>query len=368
MKTLNSQKKLIALDMMKAFAVFFMFLGHIVIMYGTPKVIGSTAITWIAFCAEGIGAPAFIFSMGLAIVLSSPKSPRQIWSRGLLLILTGYVLNFLKFFPTITLFRVFPEALFAETGRVNNIAGLLSFIFIADILQFAGIAYIFCSFLFQYVRNYQIWAVLLALPLLGLAPYLYQEQYASGNYFMQLFYGQNFQVYFPVCPWMAFPLLGMAAGYFIRNYPNQKRNMPGFLGIGLMGITIGFLLIQSDPSGQFGTDYYHRKHGALIMYCGQLLTFLSLLYFISPFLTSGMVKGIRFCSRNVTRIYILQWILIYWGWAFTPYHSLPGRLVVPYLIGFIVLTMLLTAGWEYLSSGAKKKSVLAKEEPVVKPN
>ena len=368
MKTLTLQHKLIALDIMKAFAVFFMFLGHIVIMYGTPEVIGSTAITWIAFWAEGIGAPAFIFSMGLTVVLSSPKTPAQIWSRGLTLIVTGYVLNFLKFFPAITLFGVFPEALFAETGRLNNTEGLLSFIFIADILQFAGIAYIFCAFLFRYTRNYQIWALLLVIPLLGLAPYLYQEQYATGNYFLQLFYGQNFQVYFPIFPWMAFPLLGMTAGYFIRNYSNLKGTMLIFSGVGLVLLTIGFLLIKVDPAGQFGTDYYHRKHGALVMYCGQLLSFLSLLYFISPYLTAGMAKGIRFCSRNVTRIYILQWILIYWGWAFTPYHSLPGRLVVPYLILFIALTMLLSAGWEYLSTGQRKKSALAKKEPLVKPN
>lgn len=368
MKTLTPQNKFIALDIMKAFAVFFMFLGHIVIMYGTPKVIGSTAITWIAFCAEGIGAPAFIFSMGLAIVLSSPKTPRQICSRGLILIATGYMLNFLKFFPTITLFGTFPEALFAETGRLNDTAGLLSFIFIADILQFAGIAYIFCALLFQYLRNYQIWALLLAIPLLGLAPFLYQEQYAPQNYFLQLFYGQNFQVYFPIFPWLAFPLLGMTAGYFIRNYSNLKRTMLIFLGIGLLLFTIGFLLIKVDPEGQFGSDYYHRKHGALIMYCGQLLTFLSLLSFLSPYLTAGITKGIRFCSRNVTRIYILQWILIYWGWAFTPYNSLPGRLVVPYLILFIALTMLLTAGWEYLSTGKRKKQASEKKEALVKPN
>lgn len=372
MKDLNlpdKHQRLIALDIMKAVAIFFMFLGHIVMMYGSPAVNYSAVMQGIAFGAEGIGAPAFIFAMGLSIVLTKEKSPKQVLLKGLALILMGYVLNFLKFFPTVKLLHVFPEALFAATGRLNNTAGLISLLWIADILQFAGIAYIACSFLLRFVRNYQIWALLLAILLLAFAPTLYQPEYAGSNYFLQMLYGNNFQVYFPIFPWLGFPLLGMTAGYWIKNHPESlRKTMLIFLPVGLIIFLTGIFLIKSDPLVQFGPDYYHRGLGALVMYSGELLAFLAVLHFISPLFPKAGIKAILFCSRNVTRIYILQWILIYWGWTFIPFGSLPGKAIVPYLLLFITLTLILTAGWEYLSSGRKKKTASSAEVIIVKQN
>lgn len=347
------------LDIIKTVAVFFMILAHVGVMYGGSSVLQESTLTEVlVFVAEGIGAPAFIFSMGAAIVLGRQKKVSKIIFRGVLLFLIGYLLNFFKFYPTIELFKTFPDALFRETNRVNNNEGLISFLLIADILQFAGIAYVVCSLLYKFwSTKIRIVSFLLVIPFISLAPILYNKEYASSNYILQMIYGNNYQVYFPIFPWLGFAFLGMGIGdIYKRNFNSFVELIKYILPIGLIFIALGIVLIKIDFDYYFGLDYYHRGLGALIMYCGQLLTTISLYHFIVPFLLkSKKIKTfILFCSSNVTLIYIIQWILIYWCWYFIPYYSQTWPMVWLYFFLFSAITLYATYSIIYLIKKSRK--------------
>ncbi|WP_430612795.1 heparan-alpha-glucosaminide N-acetyltransferase domain-containing protein [Flavobacterium sp. JP2137] len=334
------QARLIAVDMMKTLAIFFMILAHVVIMYGTPAAIYSDFSLGLAFVAEGIGAPAFIFAMGLSVVLASKKTAYQIGMRGLLLFVGGYVLNFLKFYPTAKWFKTLPVSLFADMGLTDNATGLWSFLGIADILQFAAIAYVICAFLHRYVDKLIGVGMLVTLLFFVGAPYLYREGVSPDNYFLQLLYGKSQRVYFALLPWLGFAISGMAVGDFIKKQANLPEHWPLYLAIAGMGmILLGLGLILNDFEFYFGSDYYHRGTGALIMYMGQLLLSLSLYHRVSKYTPGALRDFFAYCSKNVTAIYVIQWVLIYWCWCFIPYASQPWSSLWLLVVWFSALTL-----------------------------
>lgn len=334
---------------MKTTAIFLMILGHVVIMYGSPQAIASDLTTWLAFTTEGMGAPAFIFAMGASIMLSSSKSTKSNIIRGLSLFVLGYILNLLKFYPTIALFNIFPEELFLATDRVNDTAGLISLLTVADILHFAAIAYIICTLLRPLVDRFKPLGTLLCIPFFLFAPSLYDQEVVSSNYLLQMVYGRNHQVYFPLFPWLGFALMGLSVGSWIKPINSSLRRVWLILPLtGVMFLMSGLLLIAKQPDLYFGLDYYHRGVGALLMYYGELLVFLSIFHLLTPILSVWLRNFFIFCSRNVTRIYILQWVLIYWNWAIIPYGSQPWSRIWIYFLLFTFLTLFLAAIWEYL--------------------
>lgn len=346
----STRKRVIALDIMKTISIILMILIHVIIMYGSPQVLTYDFVKWWAFATEGIGAPAFIFIMGVSIVLSDKKDPIKILSRGILLFLMGYVLNVLKFYPTIEWFKVFPYALFIETQRINNSEGLISLILIVDILQFSAIAYIICGFLHLWFGKLPVIGVLLSLPFFLFATSLYEQSFVSSNYFLQIIYGKNYQVYFPLFPWLGFALFGMSVGSWITVInKNQNILIIKMLLAGIIFIFLGIILIRRDIDYFFGSDYYHRGAGALAMYCGQLLTCFPLYHFISKRLPKWMESFFTFCGRNVTVIYVIQWILIYWCWYFIPYGSQPLYRLWQYFLLFTFISLVLAALWEHSS-------------------
>jgi len=342
-------ERFIALDIMKTMAIFLMILGHVVIMYGSPQAIASDLTTWLAFTTEGMGAPAFVFAMGASIILSSRKSPKSVVLRGILLFVIGYILNLLKFYPTIVLLNIFPQELFTETGRMNDTDGLISFLMVADILQFAAIAYVICAFLQPLVNKFRPLGLLLSIPFFLLAPSLYDSDSTSSSYLLQLVYGKNDQVYFPLFPWLGFALLGLSVGSWVRSMGSNPRKLWIILVLtGLVFAAIGLLLMALNQELYFGTDYYHRGIGGLLMYFGELLVFLTIFHMLTPLLSTWLRTFFVFCSRNVTRIYILQWVLIYWCWAFIPYGTQPWSRIWRYFLLFTFLTLSLASIWEYL--------------------
>ena len=343
-----------------------MLLGHVVIMYGTPVAIASNLGYWLAFTSEGMGAPAFIFAIGASIILSARKTTGAIVLRGLILFISGYILNVLKFYPTIVWFHSFPKELFVVTGRLNDLNGLIGFLTIADILQFAAIAYVICAFLSPWVNRFRLLGILLALCFFLLAPSLYTLDTKSANYTLKLLYGQNYQVYFPLFPWLGFALLGLSVGSWIRYTATQAKKLWFILLLaGLIFLAIGLFMIDSNQTLYFGSNYYHRGIGGLIMYSGELLFFLSIFHLLTPYLSRSFRLFFIFCSRNMRQMYIIQWVLICWCWYFIPYGTQPWSRLWIYIPLFAFLTLLLATLWAYILllgrnvlKGRRKKPII----------
>ncbi|MCW3160294.1 DUF1624 domain-containing protein [Chryseobacterium oryctis] len=334
----ETSRRFIPLDIIKAIGVFMMILMHVFIMYGSESTIYFNNFSqYLLFFIEGIGAPIFVFSMGVSIFLSKDKSIRQVFTRGLKLFVLGYILNFLKFYPTIKVFQVFPEALFTETHRVNDFKGFVEFLLIADILQFAGLAFIIGSVLKKIIEKIPLLGVLLSIIIFVVSPYLYIH---DPDYILSLFYGKGFNVYFPLFPWLGFVLLGMSIGYYIRKFVNGKHLKTLFyllLTSGCLLYLLGLYSIDFNLKKYFSTDYYHKETNVLLMYSGQIMVIFSLMYLVHKYLSEKMIAFSIFSSKNVTTLYVIQWILIYWGWYFVEYQSQSWNGVI---VSFLIVSLL----------------------------
>ncbi|MDY3353297.1 heparan-alpha-glucosaminide N-acetyltransferase domain-containing protein [Riemerella anatipestifer] len=329
----------LALDIMKTVAIFIMILVHTIIMNGSKETIYSNFFYGLILVLEGIGAPAFVLAMGVSITLKNRSNRLKIFTRGLQLFVLGYLLNFFKFYPTIVLFKTFPNELFIETYRSNDYDGIVSFLLLGDILQFAAIAYIICAnlYLWSFFKNHCFYiGNIVALLIFISSPMLYI--YKPDSYLISFLYGDTFQVYFPLFPWIGFAFMGLSIGaYYKSNRPFNKN----FLFTGILLTIVGIVGILYDKD-TFGKDYYHRGMGGLIVYSGQLILFLFLYSYISTYFSKGLQNFIKFCSKNVTLIYIIQWILIYWNWYFIPYYSQNWTMICMFFILYLITTLLLT--------------------------
>lgn len=338
--------RLIALDILKTVAIGFMIISHLLLMYGTEEAILSSFSINLAFFAEGIGAPAFVFSLGFSIVLSKRKSFPQVFKRGLQLLALGYLLNILKFYPSIALFHVFPQALFEATGRSFDSAGLWSFIFLGDFLHFAAIAYVLCAILYKQLDNLTYLPLLFAFIVFFTAPFLYPV--GGLNYLTSFFYGKSFTAYFPLMPWIGFAFLGQALGTWFKNYGISRSIIWRITLIGSLSLALGIGLLYLDFPYFNGSGYYHRGFGRLLFYVGQLCVFFLLYLFIAK-ISPGWLNAVwKYCSHHITRIYFIQWVLIFLGWYFIPYGSQTWSQIGVLWFLFIGLTLSLAKVWEQL--------------------
>jgi uncharacterized membrane protein len=333
--------RLPALDALRTWAVLLMLIMHVFPTYARPEYYHSVWYRGFFYAIEGMAAPAFMFAMGVSIVWSKPKSTGKIWRKGLLLLAQGYLLNVLKFAPPVLIFNAFPASLFAAIGAQPGTPGLIRFFMVGDILQFAGIAYIICHILYRPGRSYKLFSLAALVGIIAVAPCLYTLD-TGKIYLSSLFYGSSPLVFFPVLPWLAFPLLGMVSGSFIKtNTAGPDRNMKRLGGYGLLLFSAGLFLILISPATQWGIDYYRRGSGGLLLYSGVVLGTTATWHFLLPYLSASLHKLMLFCSTHVTLIYGIQWILIYWGIIGLGYQqfSLYGCALVLVVISLLTLSL-----------------------------
>ncbi|PSK92679.1 heparan-alpha-glucosaminide N-acetyltransferase domain-containing protein [Taibaiella chishuiensis] len=330
-------RRLPVLDIMRAWAIFLMLIMHVFPTYARPGYSAYKGYITFFYGIEGMAAPAFMFAMGASVVLSRPRSLAASCSKALSLFLQGYLLNLLKFAPPVLLFHSFPVSLFAAIGRQPGMEGLAGFLLIGDILQFAGIAYLVVQLIRRLGPAYRIVCLLLACTVLVVAPWLYTIN--GHTYIAALFYGSNPLAFFPVLPWLLFPLLGLALGETIRGGNSGIKRCGVY---GLAATAAGLLLICYNPVNQWGLDYYRRGSGGLLLYSGLVLCSMLAWNWLWAYFPLGLRRLIRFCSSRVTLIYGIQWVLIYWATAWVGYQQLSLYGCILALVLVAVLTLSLT--------------------------
>ena len=95
-------------------------------------------------------APVFMLIMGVGFVYTKKSTPKIFMNRGLMLIFTGYLLNFVRgFIPSIIQWL--------HTGYQQYLISAVNQLLYVDILQFAGLAMItFGIFKYFKLNNYAI--------------------------------------------------------------------------------------------------------------------------------------------------------------------------------------------------------------------
>lgn len=310
------------LDFTRGLAIFFMIMQHTMIMHEKSGGEGSTILGNIfILLGTAPAAPVFMLLMG-AFFIKSNKSMEEGIIRGIRLFIFGYVLNVLRF--TIPLLISGTSTFLGKES--------LSMLFEVDILQLAGLSLIAASFLKKFASNKYIFPISILLILI-ISPYLW-GQFSNIPVFIP-FWGTEDFVSFPFFPWIIYPLLGMYLSKYLLNLALMDTVKKDFLVLGVVTMTIGIILFNKFPVG----DYYRSGLGVHLTIIGFVLLWLLICYkFIEK---SGlnkenfMLKTLIFWSKNVSIMYIIQWILF--GWSILILNINHQQDFIAALIGLFVL-------------------------------
>lgn len=309
------QQRLHALDGARGFTVLFVPAIHSVMVYAHPDVHTTWLGYWLTFIAEGPGAQVFMTIMGIVFTFKIKYSAAQIIRRAILLLTAGYALNALKFVSLFYL-GVLPAGVHRDLELTPG-QECMQLLLMGDILHFAAVALLLLHVIYS-SKRYHLVSALLATALVFIAPMLYDI--SPGNYLIVLFTGAPPRIFFPVLPWLIYPLIGLTIGYYLQR--DAAKTFAACKTIGLSLTIIGGVYLQLDDRSS-AVGFYRTYPGKTIIHVAIVLLSLWLWHWlVARIWLSDFFNVLQFCSKNITSIYLVQWILICWLLPFAGYQQM----------------------------------------------
>ncbi len=338
-----------SLDLARGLAVFFMILVHVLENYGRDEVYDNVIGRIVEFFGGAPAAPVFMFVMGFFLVYPSDRGLKAGAMRGLKIMALGYLLSFLRY--------SLPESL----GITDYGGGFdfFSFVWEVDILQFAGFAMILLAAIRHYIPWPRTW-ILLAVLVAVSSPQLWNI--SSGitviNWFLDLLWGNYEEVWFPVFPWLTFPLLGMAFRHYCESDDGNlvmDRRIPI---IGFLVLAAGIVITCTNIEFHYG-DYYRSGPGAIIWMSGFVVVWLFLCEkAVEKIPDNKVFHLLYYWSKHITAVYFAQWMIIGWGVAIFPYMEQSITTTVLLMVIAVPLTHWATRGWMALTAKRSKRHAI----------
>lgn len=335
--------RLQAIDFGRGLSVLVMVCVHTLWMYGNEF---AQSESWLGTTVHmlGKGTTAFLIAMGISLMLSRNQSPMLLAKRGLFILAIGYFMNTLKFVVPIEVFGTMPDNFIAAYGwQAPLTSGQLTYLVLTgDILQMAGFALLVLSLVTRFVKNkfgYLVVAAFIAL--------ISQEVRGARlgvdniDYFLDVLWGEHYNIYFPLFPWLAPILVGMYLSkvYLEANSDNQIF-ITHSVKLGGILVAIGGLLMWHDFDYHFA-DFFHTGLGGIAYLTGLNLLALALIStLVSKFPMPKLSRGLAYLSRHVTSLYVIQWVLICWGMGLVGFMTLSTFDVILMMPVMLVLTLL----------------------------
>jgi uncharacterized membrane protein len=357
----NYKPRIHTFDLARGVAILFMIMQHVVLIYGNLVV--KSSFIGLFFLALGTipAAPVFLFLMGVCFKYTEHDALERFHyriRRGIKLIFLGYILNFLRFtIPLLIGLGKFELNLYESD--INILMTISSSFFIVDILQCAGLSMIVMAVITRYFRK-DSYYVFIALFIAFISPFLWglTTTLSVIDFFLNILWGTDSNVFFPIFPWMSYPFVGMAFGqrFRITSNVNQLISSSRNFGFGLFIISIiialrnlgrGIIVIGSiinliNPLFQF-TSHEHPNPIGIILIIGFVLIWLWLCHLFVKKLPQNLIYNILFYwSKNVTVMYFFQWIFIGWGIFIFGYQSQNLLMTLFLILSVIFITHLIT--------------------------
>jgi uncharacterized membrane protein len=312
-----------AFDLARGLAIAFMVAVHVLGHYGDDASWTSPLGAAVIVLGGPTAAPVFMFLMGASLAFSRRASAGGIARRGLWLLFLAYTLNVLR--------GALPASLGLVTGYVTEadiwpytVPTLLTLV---DIHQMAGLALLVIAGLVALATatrgvvgaaGVDLRPVLVGLAIVvGLAsPVLWGV--ATGNGALDLaaalLWGTDWNVFFPLFPWLAYPLLGFAYGRTLVTRPDRRRfvRRMGLVGVAVMAVGAAVIVAGYGAIGV--EDYWRQRPGILLAIVGLVLAWLALAdVVVSRVRPNAVFDRLYAWSARVTPMYCIHWILIGWG-------------------------------------------------------
>lgn len=316
MKELFSKDKINAnrqleLDIAKSFSTIFMIFIHtITIAMLFENTISDPYYVIVGSILGGpFSAPVFMFCMGIGIIYSRRSQPNSMIKRGIKLFLLGLLVNIFSFIiPHLLL-----QSLFNSGKLIPIFGGLI--LFYVDILEFAGLSFVLLGiFKKMKLSNKQILAVGIVLSFIGFIFRFSDFGSIALNILFGYFIGTFYKfTAFPLFSWIIFPIAGYIYGhYFIRLKDKSKffRLWPIFIIASIIYFFVYLILIY-DAYGTFPEGYYFYMSPLLALFCIILVHGdIGFSFWLSKRIPEKLKNIFTLFSKNITGIYVVQWLLI----------------------------------------------------------
>ncbi|WP_346238501.1 heparan-alpha-glucosaminide N-acetyltransferase domain-containing protein [Niabella insulamsoli] len=313
-----------AIDMARGISLLTLPVVHSALFYAPGEIIDTTLGQLLAFVAEFVGAPVFMVAMGWSIAQGGRKSMAWICSKSIWLLLMGYLLNFLKF-DLLFCAGLLPDSFF----EINNIGrdwqGMLHLLMIGDILQLAAISYFIGALLMRATTPHSKVVPVLFAAVILLSPLTWQLSPLSHplGSFVSLLNGMPPTCFFPLFPWLAYPLAGMLFHRFTET-TDKKRHLSLVCMIAVVMILAGSLLLHWEPVS-WHSNFYRLGPAGTIIHVASAVLFVCICSFISgKWVFKNQNSLLQILSKNVTAVYFIQWLLVCWCMIIFGYRQLRG--------------------------------------------
>lgn len=289
-------------DLLKGFAVFLIVPVHILETFinytGRESLFGKVLL----LLGGPVAVPIFMMVMGY-FVAKSKKTITQNLLRGLFIFILGFFLNIGLNFNLLLKIRY-------RAWSYDP----LQFIFGVDIFYLAGLSIIVLAFI-KRIPKIQQWIALIMILFISASTTYFNEimLVTDRNYLLPFIAGNYSWSYFPIFPWLSYPLIGFLFQKNETRIGDFFRNRKKALTVVLTATLI--LVILFGKSGIETTinlsDYYHHGFWFFLWVLGVDLLWLVLLWFVvQKYAGFPVVVSLRWMGKNITVFYVIQWLII----------------------------------------------------------
>jgi hypothetical protein len=299
-----------SLDLARGFTVLFIPAIHTAMLFSDGSLHETLLGKFLIAIAEYHGAQVLMLLMGISYTLQPPPSTKKILIRSVTLLAIGYTLNVLKFSIPYSI-QLLPPALLRELNIHSPSTALTQLSSMGDILHFAAIALLIIHLICKCPSSHYCALSMTTLIILfstALAD-LHADQ-PFVNYLLQLATGQPPRVYFPLLPWLVYPLMGVVIGYYVKRDEQHSMISCGFIGSCLLiiGLTAEHYYPMDNPAG-----FYRTHTAATLWHAGIVLAALFCWHIVAQqYHRNHFFRLLMYSSSHITSLYCIQWVMICW--------------------------------------------------------
>ncbi len=289
-------------DLLKGFAVFLIVPVHILELFidypGRESLFGKIML----FLGGPIAVPVFMIIMGYFIAMSK-KSTEQNSLRGAKVFVVGFFLNIGLNLNLLLKIKF-------EGWQINP----FEYIFGVDILYLAGISIVILGLLKTSGKLAPWIAFFLFFMVTGVTGYLNDAlMVTERNYAIPFIGGAYSWAYFPLFPWLAYPLAGFTFFYWEKKtvwFLTHQKIISAVIITTIAALTILFYKQGIDTAIHLPKYYHHTflfslwAMGIVILW----VLFLRFLHYRFPATIPG--KFLKWLGKNITLFYVVQWLII----------------------------------------------------------
>ena len=333
----NELKRQRELDYTKTLAIFMMCIIHVfeeLSIYNMETSLPSGfAENLIQFAAGPLGAPMFIFATGVGMVFSRNQEPGKIFQRGVSLFLLGVLLNICR--------DVIPRLIvWFISGTFQGWEEYHYQLFNVDVLHFAGLAFILTAlFRKKGLPPLAVLPIAVAMQAVGNWLSLVTEPKGIWEVLLSFFYYTGDLSCFSLLPWYLSLAIGVVCGTLMQTYADDPDKLHrGFFLTSfccLLGLLCACYFNNVDVRVFYALHenlLYRQTFFNFLYNIFNILLLLSAVHFIIKKVPMGY-SFFNYCGTNLTKIYIIQWMIIGWMTSFQGYLHIEPNFNESILLG-----------------------------------